>query len=161
MFETGDKVVYPMHGAGMINSIEKREDDSGRIVEYFILEMLLGDMKIMIPITNVDQVGLRHVISEQQLHEIEEVLVSRPENTMKSITWNRRFNLYIEKLESGDVFEVASVVRTLTVQEEEKKLSTGERRLLNTARQILLSEVMLVRSQKLEDADKWLHRFFN
>lgn len=161
MFETGDKIVYPMHGAGMIHSVEKRNDEKGGIVEYFIIEMLLGDMKIMIPIQNVDQVGLRHVISEEQLVDIEGILASRPENTMKSITWNRRFNLYLEKMKSGDIFEVAAVVRTLTVQEEEKKLSTGERRLLNTARQILLSEVMLVRSQKLEEADKWLHRFFN
>jgi len=161
MFETGDKIVYPMHGAGMINSIEKRNDENGSVVEYFILEMLLGDMKIMIPIKNIEQVGLRHVISEEQLADIENVLISRPENIMKSITWNRRFNLYLEKMKSGDIFEVAGVVRTLAVQEEEKKLSTGERRLLNTARQILLSEVMLVRSQKLEEADKWLHKFFN
>ena len=145
MFETGDKIVYPMHGAGMIHAVEKRSDEKGDVVEYFILDMLLGDMKIMIPIKNVEQVGLRHVISEEQLVDIEDVLTSRPENKMKS----------------GDIFEVAAVVRTLTVQEEDKKLSTGERRLLNTARQILLSEVMLVRSQKLEDADKWLHQFFN
>ena len=161
MFETGDKIVYPMHGAGMIHAVEKRSDEKGDVVEYFILDMLLGDVKIMIPIKNVEQVGLRHVISEEQLVDIEDVLTSRPENKMKSITWNRRFNLYLEKMKSGDIFEVAAVVRTLTVQEEDKKLSTGERRLLNTARQILLSEVMLVRSQKLEDADKWLHQFFN
>lgn len=161
MFDTGDKVVYPMHGAGMINSIEKRSDASGGTVEYFILEMLLGDMKIMIPKQNVGNVGLRHIISEEQLGDIEDVLTARPENTMKCITWNRRFNLYLERMKSGDIFEVAAVVRTLTVQEEEKKLSTGERRLLNTAKQILLSEVMLVRSQKLEEADKWLHNFFN
>ncbi|NCD10317.1 MAG: CarD family transcriptional regulator [Negativicutes bacterium] len=161
MFDTGDKVVYPMHGAGMINSIEKRNDASGGTVEYFILEMLLGDMKIMIPKQNVGNVGLRHIISEEQLGDIEDVLTARPENTMKCITWNRRFNLYLERMKSGDIFEVAAVVRTLTVQEEEKKLSTGERRLLNTAKQILLSEVMLVRSQKLEEADKWLHNFFN
>ena len=90
MFETGDKIVYPMHGAGMINSIEKRNDENGGVVEYFILEMLLGDMKIMIPIKNIEQVGLRHVISEEQLADIENVLISRPENIMKSITWNRR-----------------------------------------------------------------------
>lgn len=161
MFDTGDKVVYPMHGAGMINSIEIRSDESGGTVEYFILEMLLGDMKIMIPKQNVGNVGLRHIISEEQLGDIEDVLTARPENTMKCITWNRRFNLYLERMKSGDIFEVAAVVRTLTVQEEEKKLSTGERRLLNTAKQILLSEVMLVRSQKLEEADKWLHKFFN
>lgn len=161
MFEAGDKVVYPMHGAGMINSVEKRDDASGRVVEYFILNMLLGDMKIMIPTENVEQVGLRHVVDEKQLSDIENILTARPENTMKCITWNRRFNLYLEKMKSGDAFEVAAVVRTLAVQEEDKKLSTGERRLLNTAKQILLSEVMLVRSQKLEEADSWLDKFFN
>lgn len=161
MFEAGDKVVYPMHGAGMINAVEKRDDASGRVVEYFILNMLLGDMKIMIPTENVEQVGLRHVVDEKQLSDIENILTARPENTMKCITWNRRFNLYLDKMKSGDALEVAAVVRTLAVQEEDKKLSTGERRLLNTAKQILLSEVMLVRSQKLEEADSWLHKFFN
>ncbi|HIU63825.1 MAG TPA: CarD family transcriptional regulator [Candidatus Avacidaminococcus intestinavium] len=160
MFETGDKVVYPMHGAGMVHSIEKRKNADGTLVEYFILEMLLGDMRIMIPVENVEQVGLRHVINEQELKELEKILTSRPENEMKSITWNRRFNLYLDKMKSGDSFEVACVVRTLAVQEEEKKLSTGERRLLNMAKQILLSEIMLVRSQKLEEADEWLNKFF-
>ena len=74
----------------MIHAVEKRSDEKGDVVEYFILDMLLGDMKIMIPIKNVEQVGLRHVISEEQLVDIEDVLTSRPENKMKSITWNRR-----------------------------------------------------------------------
>ncbi|MEG1159794.1 MAG: CarD family transcriptional regulator, partial [Acidaminococcaceae bacterium] len=126
-----------------------------------ILNMLLGDMKVMIPVENVDRVGLRHVINDKQLAEIESVLEARPENTMKSITWNRRFNLYLDKMKSGDAFQVAEVVRVLTVQENSKKLSTGERRLLNTAKQILLSEIMLIRSQTTEEADAWLNKFFN
>ena len=161
MFETGDKVVYPMHGAGMIHSIEKRMNTDDTLVEYFILEMLLGEMRIMIPVGNVDQVGLRHVISAEELVKVEEILFSRPENVMKNITWNRRFNMYLEKMKTGDVFEVAAVVRTLAAQEDDKKLSTGERRLLNMAKQILLSEVMLVRSQNLKEADEWLCKFFN
>lgn len=161
MFETGDKVVYPMHGAGMIHSIEKRMNTDDTLVEYFILEMLLGEMRIMIPVGNVDQVGLRHVISAEELVKVEEILFSRPENVMKNITWNRRFNMYLEKMKTGDVFEVAAVVRTLAAQEDDKKLSTGERRLLNMAKQILLSEVMLVRSQNLEEAEEWLYKFFN
>ncbi|MEG0798069.1 MAG: CarD family transcriptional regulator [Acidaminococcaceae bacterium] len=160
MFATGDKIVYPMHGAGVIHDIEKLDAD-GTMVEYFILNMLLGDMKVMIPVENVDRVGLRHVINDKQLAEIESVLEARPENTMKSITWNRRFNLYLDKMKSGDAFQVAEVVRVLTVQENSKKLSTGERRLLNTAKQILLSEIMLIRSQTTEEADAWLNKFFN
>lgn len=78
--------------------------------------------------------------------KVEEVLKARPENRMKRITWNRRYNMYIDKMKTGSIFEVADVVRTLAVQEEDKKLSTGERRLLSTAKQILLSEVMLVES---------------
>lgn len=161
MFVAGDKVVYPMHGAGMVHSIEKRKNAEGGMVEYYILEMLLGEMRIMIPTVNVSQVGLRHVIEENQLVDIEHILIERPENTMKSITWNRRFNLYLDKMKSGDIYEVAGVVRTLTVQEDDKKLSAGERRLLNTAKQILLSEVMLVRSQNFEEADRWLGKFFH
>ena len=134
MFAAGDKIVYPMHGAGMIKNIEKH-DMNGSSVDYFVLHMVLGDMKVMIPIDNIERVGLRHVISEDDLADVESVLKARPENVMKSITWNRRFNIYLEKMKSGDVLEVAEVVRVLVVQEEAKKLSTGERRLLNTAKQ--------------------------
>lgn len=91
--------------------------------------------------------------------KVEEVLKARPENRMKRITWNRRYNMYIDKMKTGSIFEVADVVRTLAVQEEDKKLSTGERRLLSTAKQILLSEVMLVESVDEEKSEAWLEKF--
>ncbi|MEA5093218.1 RNA polymerase-binding transcription factor CarD [bioreactor metagenome] len=159
MFAIGDKVVYPMHGAGIIEEIEERNLD-GNIVEYFILQMLLGDMKVMIPKGNVERVGVRHIVDKKILTKVESVLKDRPENIMKTITWNRRFNMYLDKMKSGDIFEVADVVRTLAVQEDTKKLSTGERRLLNTAKQILLSEVMLVRSCDGPNSEAWLMKFF-
>ena len=136
MFAVGDKVVYPMHGAGVVKTIEKRERD-GQSVDYLILAMLLGEMKVMVPVDSVERV-----------------------NYNKAITWNRRFNMYLEKMKSGNVFEVADVIRTLQVQENEKKLSTGERRLLGTARQILISEVMLVKNAEQQDIENWLNKFF-
>ena len=159
MFAVGDKVVYPMHGAGIIECIEKRKVD-GATVDYFVLQMLLGDMKVMIPVKNVDKVGVRHIINKKILPQVEKVLKDRPENVMKQITWNRRFNLYLDKMKSGNIFEVADVVRTLAVQELDKKLSTGERRLFNTAKHILLSEIMMVRSYDQNKSEAWLEKFF-
>jgi CarD family transcriptional regulator len=152
MFAVGDKVVYPMHGAGVVKTIEKRERD-GQSVDYLIL-------KVMVPVDSVERVGLRHVIENDDIDAVEKVLEERPDNYNKAITWNRRFNMYLEKMKSGNVFEVADVIRTLQVQENEKKLSTGERRLLGTARQILISEVMLVKNAEQQDIENWLNKFF-
>lgn len=159
MFAIGDKVVYPMHGAGVIKDVEQRQLDGAK-VDYFILEMLSSDMKIMIPAINLEKVGIRHVVTKKILPHVEEILKERPENKMKSITWNRRFNMYVDKLKTGDILEVADVVRTLAVQETDKKLSTGERRLLNTAKHILLSEVMLVQNKDAIKVETWFTKFF-
>lgn len=159
MFAVGDKVVYPMHGAAIIKDVEKRKLD-GAVTDYFILKMLFSDMKVMIPAGNLEKVGIRHIVSKSAITKVEKVLKSRPVNHMKEITWNRRFNIYIDKLKTGDILEVADVVRTLVVQEDDKKLSTGERRLLNTAKQILLSEIMLVKKGSMEKVEAWFTTFF-
>ena len=119
-----------------------------------------GEMKVMVPVDSVERVGLRHVIENDDIDAVEKVLEERPDNYNKAITWNRRVNMYLEKMKSGNVFEVADVIRTLQVQENEKKLSTGERRLLGTARQILISEVMLVKNAEQQDIENWLNKFF-
>ena len=159
MFAVGDKVVYPMHGAAIIKDVEKRKLD-GADTNYFILEMLSSDMKVMIPANNLERVGVRHIVAKSMLTKVEKVLKDRPVNHMKEITWNRRFNIYVDKLKTGDILEVADVVRTLVVQETDKKLSTGERRLLNTAKQILLSEVMLVKQGSMDKVEDWFAKFF-
>lgn len=159
MFTIGDKIVYPMHGAGVIKSVEQRELD-GTKVDYFILEMLSSDMKVMIPSDNLEKVGVRHIVAKKSISQVEAVLKDRPENKMKQITWNRRFNMYVDKLKTGNILEVADVVRTLSVQETDKKLSTGERRLLNTAKHILLSEVMLVKGADETKVENWFVKFF-
>jgi len=152
MFTVGDKVLYPMHGAAVIRDVEQKVID-GRQIDYFVFDMLLSNMKVMVPAGNVEKVGIRPIVDKSVMPK------ARPENRMKRITWNRRYNMYIDKMKTGSIFEVADVVRTLAVQEEDKKLSTGERRLLSTAKQILLSEVMLVESVDEEKSEAWLEKF--
>lgn len=159
MFAVGDKIVYPMHGAGIVQAVEQHEL-AGETVDYLVMIMLLTDMRVMVPLKNVERVGLRHIISKDQIPGIEEVLRNPVELNLRGITWNRRFNMYLEKMKSGNVLEVAQVIHVLQSQENEKKLSTGERRLLVTARQILVSEMMLVCNESQKDAEKWLDKFF-
>lgn len=140
MFSIGDRVVYPMHGAGVIEAIEEREI-LGHRKQYYIMKMPIGDMKVMIPVDGVDGVGLRQVIPQDDLSRVLEVLAG--ERTKMSANWNRRYRANAEKLKSGNIFEVAEVVRNLTLREKEKGLSTGERKMLENARQILISEVVL------------------
>ncbi len=159
MFAVGDKVVYPMHGAGIVQSIEQHEL-AGEAVDYLVMMMLLTDMRVMVPLKNVERVGLRHIITKDLIPDIENVLRNPVEFNVRGITWNRRFNMYLDKMKSGNVLDVALVIHILQTQENEKKLSTGERRLLGNARQILVSEMMLVCDESQKDAEKWLDKFF-
>lgn len=159
MLTVGDKVVYPMHGAGVIEGIEAREI-KGTTQDYFVLTMLFGDMRVMIPVHNVDHVGLRPVIASGEVSHIPEVLEERPCQIMRNINWNRRFNFYLDKMKQGDIFSVAEVVRNLLAQDRVKKLSTGERRLLSTAKQILVSELMLSCSEESTTVESWLDKWF-
>ena len=158
MFGVGDKVLYPMHGAAVIQDREEKQVN-GKSVEYLVLDMLLSDMKVLIPVKNTEKIGLRPVVLQTTLPKVEEVLKARPENRMKQITWNRRYNLYVDKMKTGDIFEVADVVRSLAVQEQETRLSAGERRLLTTAKHILLSEFMLVKDVDEKKSEEWLEQF--
>ena len=141
MLAVGDRVVYPMHGAGVIEAVEEHEI-MGERQEYFILTMPCGGMRVMIPLNNVHHVGLREVICETEVETVYSTLRMAP--TQPCVNWNRRFNINLAKIKSGDIIEVAEVVRNLTMQDRVKKLSTGERRLLDTAKQILVSELVLV-----------------
>ena len=143
MFNVGDKVVYPMHGAGVIEAIEEKEV-LGERRQYYIMRLPIGEMKLMIPTQAVDEVGLREVISEQEVQTVMDVL--RGQKTKMSANWNRRYRANLEKIRSGSVYEVAEVVRNLVHRDKEKGLSTGERKMLDNARQILISELVLAKS---------------
>jgi CarD family transcriptional regulator len=140
MFNVGDKIVYPMHGAGVIESIEEREI-LGHKQDYYVMKMPVGDMKVMIPTHNVDGIGIREIIESREVDKVFEIL--QDQNVNVTNNWNKRYRENMTKIKSGNIYEVADVVRTLMIREREKGLSTGERKMLNSARQILVSELVL------------------
>ena len=152
MFKIGDKVVYPMHGAGIIESIEEKEvlGDKRR---YYIMKIPCGDMKVMVPMDNIGEIGLREVVDPDGVTRVISILQDR--ETDMSTNWNRRYRANMEKIKSGSIYEVAEVVRNLSLREREKGLSTGERKMLDNARQILISELVLAKEEK-EDSIKLL-----
>lgn len=154
MLAIGDCVVYPMHGAGIIESIEEQEI-MGQKQSYYVLRISFGNMRVLIPLNKVEEVGLRNIIDASEITKIEEVLSGVPELN-EGGSWNRRFNANMAKLKSGNVIDVAEVVRNLTLQDRIKKISSGERRLLDTAKHILTSELALATQKDLSDMEKWL-----
>lgn len=142
MFQVGDKVVYPMHGAGVIESIEEREI-LGETRSYYVMRIPIGDMKVMVPMENVEDIGLRQVIDEDGFNKVMTIL-SGIKSPM-SANWNRRYRANMEKIKSGNIYEVAEVVRNLMLRDRERGLSSGEKRMLEYARQILISELVLSR----------------
>ena len=149
MFNIGDRVVYPMHGAGTIEGVEEKEI-LGRTHRYYVLRLPIGDMKVMIPVDNTEGIGLRDVISPSEVEKVMGVL--RQECTAMSTNWNRRYRNNLEKIKSGDIYEVADVVRNLASREREKGLSTGERKMLDSAKEILVSELILAGDWNREEA---------
>lgn len=156
MYSIGDKVVYPMHGAGVIEAIEEQEV-LGEKRRYYIMAMPIGDMKVMIPMNAVDDIGLRQVIEAKEAEDVIEVL--KGEKSAMSSNWNRRYRANMEKIKSGDIYLVAEVVRNLTLRDQEKGLSAGERKMLEIARQILISELVLVKGSTEEDISELLNDY--
>ncbi len=157
MYNVGDHVVYPMHGAGVIVAIEEREV-LGEKQEYYIMALPIGDMKVMIPLKSVEELGLRQVSSDETVQDVYRIL--QGEQTAMSSNWNRRYRANREKIKSGDILEVAEVVRNLTIRENEKGLSTGERKMLENARQILLSELVIAENSTEEEIVEKIAGFF-
>ena len=139
MYNVGDEVVYPMHGAGRIVAIEEREVMEEK-QSYYILEMP-GEVKVMIPTAKAEEVGVRNIIDKQSAEKVFKVL-SQDETEMEK-NWNKRYRDNMDKMKSGDIYEVADVVRNLSFKQKEKGLSTGEKKMLNNAKQILVSELVL------------------
>lgn len=137
-FDVGDQVVYPHHGAAVV---ERREEIAafGEPREYLVLRPTSGDLTLKVPADRADQVGLREVISREEVEDVFDVL--RRKDARMPTNWSRRFKNHVEKLKSGDVYEVAEVVRNLTLRDRAAGLSAGEKRMLVQARRILVSEL--------------------
>ncbi len=148
MFKVGDLAVYPAHGVGVIESIESKEI-GGCQQDFYIMRILENDMIIMIPTCNAESVGLRQLISPEDVPKIFKILKSR-EVSVDGQTWNRRYREYMEKIKTGSVFELARVLRDLSVLREDKDLSFGERKMLDTARSLLIKELSI--AQNVDEA---------
>ena len=141
MFKIGDKAVYPAQGVGVIEAIEAREF-AGENLDFYILRIVDSDMKIMVPVSNVEQVGLRKLIAKDRVDSIYTVLEEKATGQALA-SWSRRQREYNDKIRSGDLFEVAQVLRELYQIREGKELSYGEKKVLELARKLLVKEVAL------------------
>jgi CarD family transcriptional regulator len=150
MFKVGDKVVYPHHGAAVIAKREKVKV-GGKTREYFVLRIEHGGLTLKVPVDNTELVGLRAVITDDEVDDVFAVL--RKTGAREPTNWSRRFKNNVEKLKSGDIYQVAEVVRNLSHREQEKHLSAGEKRLLVNARRVLVSELRLAIGISDEEAE--------
>lgn len=151
-FKVGDKAVHPAHGVGEITSIEKREI-AGTKKSFYILKIVDSGMTVMVPTDGVERLGLRNVISKSDAKKVLEIL-KEDEVAVTSQPWNRRYREYMDMLKSGSPFEVAKVLRDLVRLKSDKELSFGERRLLDQARSLLVTELALARRCKEQRVEK-------
>lgn len=156
MFKIGDKAVYPAHGVGVVSAIEER-NISGTKQKCYILKIFDKDITIMIPQQNVNNVGLRTVINQKEADEILKILKKKPSPSSPQ-SWNRRHREYMEKIRTGSLFEIAEVLRDLYFLKLEKELSFGERKVFETAKQLLVKELSVARNEGEEKIEEELKK---
>lgn len=157
-FKVGDKAVYPAHGVGEVTGVETREI-SGLEHDFYILRILESGMKVMVPTDNANSVGLRSIIPKADVKKVFAVL-KRKKITVAKQTWNRRHREYMEKLKTGSVYEIAEVLRELSLLRFKKDLSYSERKVLETARSLLVQELALARRTKESRIESELDAIF-
>ena len=150
MFNIGDKVVYPLHGAGIIESIEEKAilDEKQ---SYYIIKMP-GEVKVMVPTSKAEDIGVRSIIDQEGALKVIKVL--EEESTEMSTNWNKRYRDNMEKMKTGDIYEVADIVRNLSFKQKDKGLSTGEKKMLLNAKQILVSELVLAQDKDKKEVEE-------
>lgn len=150
MFRKGDTVVHPEHGAAVIEELREKEF-LGEKRTYLVLRVAYGDLTLMIPTDSTEQVGLRQVVSKSEVKKVLKVLTE--EESSMAANWSRRFKNNMEKLHSGDPYQVAEVLRNLSIRDRDKGLSAGEKRMIQKARQILVSELSHATDKTEDDAE--------
>ena len=151
MFSVGSKIVHPMHGVGIIQKIEEKKI-LGEVKQYYILKLPCNDMNVMIPVDSEQSVGIREIVDESAVRSAIEIL--REDSTAMDRNWNRRYRENMQKLKTGDILVVAEVVRNLIRAGRQKSLSAGETKMLNNAKQILVSEIILSCNISKADAER-------
>ncbi len=158
-FKVGDKVVYPGQGVAELMGIEHKEV-AGQRQSFYVLRILDNGMRILIPINKVNNVGLREIINDHEVKQVYSILRQK-DISVDSTTWNRRYREYMEKIKTGSVFEIAEVLRDLYLLKGDKDLSFGERKMLDTARSLLIKELSLAKECDEEEIESDLKRIFS
>jgi CarD family transcriptional regulator, regulator of rRNA transcription len=154
MFKVGDIVVYPAHGVAEVELVEEREI-SGSTMSFFILKILDTQMTVMVPVINVKNVGIRQLINKKGIEQVMDILKQRSVN-IDNQTWNRRYREYMEKIKSGSAYEIAEVLRDLNILKRGKELSFGERKMYDTARNLLVNEISISKKIDKKDAERMI-----
>jgi len=157
-FKVGDMAVYPAHGVGKIHSIETREI-SGNEHKFYILKIMDNGMTIMVPTSNVRHVGLREVIGESEVDIVYDILRER-DIAIDNQTWNRRYREYMEKIKTGSIYEVAEVLRDLSILRYQKELSFGERKMLDMARNLIVKELAVAQAMEETEIEEMVDEIF-
>jgi CarD family transcriptional regulator len=150
MYNIGDMIAHPLHGAGVIDSIESRKV-GGNTRDYYVLKLPAGGMVVMIPTESSEMIGVRPIIGRAEAEELLESIADI--DAEMTSNWNKRYRENMQRIKSGDLIEVARVVKGLTARENERGLSTGERKMLHSAKQILISEIVLSREMTYEEVE--------
>ncbi|WP_103981636.1 CarD family transcriptional regulator [Helcococcus massiliensis] len=153
MYKIGDKIVYAIHGAGTIVDIQEI-DILGNVENYFILKLPINDIQVSIPESELGTSKIRPVISKEEGEEVLKIL--KEDRTAMSDNWGKRYRENLEQLKTGDIFETAEIVRNLTLLNEEKALSASEKKMLNNAKRIMVSELLIAETISKEEAEKWI-----
>lgn len=159
VFAEGDMAVYPAHGVGVIKSIETQQV-AGVDETFYVLEIIGNSMRIMIPTSSSENVGLRSIVNKKEATEVLNILKDRAIE-IDSQTWNRRYREYMEKIKTGSIFEVAAVLRDLFLLSVDKDLSYGERKMLDTAKGLLVKELSIAQEVEEDKISKKIEKIFS
>jgi CarD family transcriptional regulator len=157
-FKVGDVAVYPAHGVGTIDSIEEREI-AGNKHKFYIMKIIDTGMTIMVPTGNVRNVGLREVINPSEVDIVYDILRER-DISINEQTWNRRYREYMDKIKTGSIYEIAEVLRDLMLLRYDKELSFGERKMLDTARTLIVKELAIAQEMQEDDLAEEIDEIF-
>lgn len=157
MFKCGDKILYPMHGAGVVENIEMK-NILGRKEEYYVVNLPTKNMKVMIPVDKSDSLNLREVIDQNVIPQVFSVF--KEAYVDRGMNWNKRYKYNMEKVKSGDIYELANVIKDLTQRDHMKGLSTGERKMLNDSKQLFISEITLASGRDKSEIENLIKGYF-
>lgn len=153
MYQVGDKIVYPIHGAGIIAAIEEKEI-LGSVNSYYMLQVPTGNISLMVPVKNAEEIGVRPVVEPEVIDRLFAHIAKAEISVIEN--WNKRYRENMAKIKSGDLFEIGPIYKYLLEKDLEKGLSSGEKKMFLSAHQILVSEIMLSKNTTLEEAEKLL-----